>query len=271
MIHGIKEQKPETKERLYQTVRKFFKEQLGLEYADRVLIDTVHRTPYNSTRDDDRAIVIAFVCRDDLYHVLSRGRQLQNTPYRMNTQAPPELRERRRELFDVKKHIKEQDRDAIVTIKKGLVIQDGAVVYDQDKERARNPPRYESITKTARKLVTTHSNMSKSYAGSHFMGHFVPLDDAKLLHPALVVVRGYEGVASASHTIWVLKVGKTIRTDDDGEYGAARKLIPLLDNKRDGLLAVSRWFGGSHLGPARFDYIKKAAEEALVTVEDGNK
>ncbi len=45
--------------------------------------------------------------------------------------------------------------------------------------------------------------------------------------------------------------------DDDGEDAAGSKLAYLLDMRKDGdvLVAVSRWYGGIHLGPKRFAQI----------------
>jgi putative IMPACT (imprinted ancient) family translation regulator len=54
--------------------------------------------------------------------------------------------------------------------------------------------------------------------------------------------------------------------DDDGEHGAGAKLSALLVLMRctDVCVVVSRWYGGIHLGPARFKYIANAARTALV-------
>ena len=54
--------------------------------------------------------------------------------------------------------------------------------------------------------------------------------------------------------------------DDDGERGAGSKLAALLDlsGAEDVLVVVSRWFGGSLLGPARFKWIAAVARDGLV-------
>ena len=53
--------------------------------------------------------------------------------------------------------------------------------------------------------------------------------------------------------------------DDDGESGSGAKLAALLEltGASNVLVVVSRWFGGIHLGPARFKYIASVGRQAL--------
>jgi putative IMPACT (imprinted ancient) family translation regulator len=54
--------------------------------------------------------------------------------------------------------------------------------------------------------------------------------------------------------------------EDDGEDAAGSKLAYLLDMRKDEnvLVVVSRWYGGTHLGPKRFAHIVNVARELLV-------
>ena len=54
--------------------------------------------------------------------------------------------------------------------------------------------------------------------------------------------------------------------DDDGEKGSGAKLAALLEmsDAMDCIVVVSRWYGGIHLGPARFKHIASTARDALV-------
>ena len=53
--------------------------------------------------------------------------------------------------------------------------------------------------------------------------------------------------------------------DDDGEKGSGAKLAALLDmaDVTNVIVVVSRWYGGVHLGPARFKYFSNTARDAL--------
>lgn len=61
-------------------------------------------------------------------------------------------------------------------------------------------------------------------------------------------------------------VVKKFDNDDDGEDGAGRCLAHLLEMRgEDGVLVlVSRWYGGTKLGPKRFAHITNVARELLV-------
>jgi len=78
-------------------------------------------------------------------------------------------------------------------------------------------------------------------------------------------------VARASHNMFayhfINESGILISDcDDDGEKGSGAKLSSLLDMcKVDNVLVVvSRWYGGIHLGSARFKWIASVARDGLV-------
>lgn len=78
-------------------------------------------------------------------------------------------------------------------------------------------------------------------------------------------------VAVATHNMFAYKFfssdNKTVVSDndDDGEKGSGSKLASLLEmtNAENVLVIVSRWYGGIHLGPARFKHIAHVAREVL--------
>ena len=53
--------------------------------------------------------------------------------------------------------------------------------------------------------------------------------------------------------------------DDDGETAAGMRLLKLLQivNASNVVVVVSRWYGGTLLGPCRFQYITNAARSLL--------
>ena len=54
-------------------------------------------------------------------------------------------------------------------------------------------------------------------------------------------------------------------SDDDGEKGSGSKLASLLEltGAQDCIVVVSRWYGGVHLGPARFKWIAAVGRQGL--------
>lgn len=78
-------------------------------------------------------------------------------------------------------------------------------------------------------------------------------------------------VAKASHNMIAYRFWDADRNcqvsdnDDDGEKGSGGKLAALLEmaDARNVIVVVSRWFGGVHLGPARFKHFANTARDAL--------
>lgn len=78
--------------------------------------------------------------------------------------------------------------------------------------------------------------------------------------------------AKATHnmTAWRIRSQQTDAVfqdcDDDGETAAGERLLHLLQliDVWNVMVVVTRWYGGVHLGPDRFRFIKQAAQDALV-------
>lgn len=77
-------------------------------------------------------------------------------------------------------------------------------------------------------------------------------------------------IMDATHNMvaWRLKSGDGIVTessDNDGESGAGAVLSHLLDvaDAANVVVVVTRFYGGTHLGPDRFKHIKNCAKDAL--------
>jgi hypothetical protein len=122
--------------------------------------------------------------------------------------------------------------------------------------------------------------------GSHYFGdgedvmHGVPLTEKRSVfqaHAARVynveaarefaawLTSSFSKLASATHHVMAYRVSPAQDFDDDGEGGAGKGLLFTLqqmdvDNM---VVVVSRWYGGTKLGPARFKLINNAARQLL--------
>ena len=74
-------------------------------------------------------------------------------------------------------------------------------------------------------------------------------------------------VARATHNIYAYRVsdetGITEHYEDDGEWSAGKRMLRILKelNIVNKLVVVSRWYGGQHLGPKRFQYVEDSTRE----------
>jgi putative IMPACT (imprinted ancient) family translation regulator len=97
-----------------------------------------------------------------------------------------------------------------------------------------------------------------------FQAAVLHLDSEGDIRPALAEVASDRRVGKATHAhIAAWRVGEVAGFDDCGEPGAGQRLLQLLQSRDNVLVAVTRWYGGSHLGSARFRAISNCAKELL--------
>lgn len=107
---------------------------------------------------------------------------------------------------------------------------------------------------------------------SKFVGYVAKVASLDDVRSVLATLRSVRRIASATHPcIYAYRFtdasGVThIDCDDDGEHGAARKLVFLVEQLRvfGFIVVVTRWYGGILLGPDRFKHIAAVARDALV-------
>ena len=79
-------------------------------------------------------------------------------------------------------------------------------------------------------------------------------------------IMSHKKTAKATHpAMYAWRCGEDSGFNDCGESTAGRKLLKLLfDCEKDNtMVSVTRWFGGAHLGPARFRAIRSCAKDVL--------
>ena len=110
----------------------------------------------------------------------------------------------------------------------------------------------------------------KSGPSEEFQAHVARVESMGQVQWVLARLLRDKRLARASHNMlayrFVDERGVSVSdNDDDGESGSGAKLAALLDlaGVSNVLVVVSRWFGGVHLGPARFKYIASVARQLL--------
>ena len=117
--------------------------------------------------------------------------------------------------------------------------------------------------------MNVQSAPPKTHLHSTFQGHIVSIRCQDDVIPALHAVRADPRIARAEHNIYAYRLRQKDNVqehyDDDREWGAGRNLLSLLQQKdiTNQLIVVTRWYGGSHIGPIRFQLIKEAATTVL--------
>ncbi|CUM52278.1 unnamed protein product [Debaryomyces tyrocola] len=110
--------------------------------------------------------------------------------------------------------------------------------------------------------------------GSTFIGYARRVDSVEEAVEYLELLVTDKKIAKSAHNIssWRIKKDNGIQyqdCDDDGETAAGGRVLHLLTmmDAWNVIVVVSRWFGGTHLGPDRFKHINTAARDAVVKGE----
>lgn len=114
---------------------------------------------------------------------------------------------------------------------------------------------------------------------SKFIAHMAPVSSVDDVHEVVATLRQQKHIAIAAHpTIWAYRFTDANgvvhqNSDDDGEKGASTRMMFLLDQlKVDGyVVVVTRWFGGTLLGPDRFKHIMEVTKNMLLTIPEREK
>ena len=235
------------------------------EDYSKIYFDRVHRI--GQKRDNyARPIVAKFNPYVGKEIVLANTKNLDpRMKYGVSEQLPRELEERKKQLLPLYRDAKKNNQRA-KWIRDKLIINGQVSEVKRDKVTDVNM----NTTDTAIQLqgATKHSTL-KTYKKSSFVGHYVPVNHQDNIVPAIHSVFSDSRYARATHNMYAYRINHggnvTEHYEDDGEHGGGRALLTMLRDKGvdNAFVCVTRWYGGTHLGKARFDYIKEAAAEAL--------
>jgi hypothetical protein len=139
------------------------------------------------------------------------------------------------------------------------------------------PPPRPAAPALAAQLATSEPILAK---GSQFLAFGARLSDAADFAPLYAHLCGRDSkMRRATHHMFAYRVhgeGGTVTHDngDDGEDGAGAKIAEVLRNMMKGgeggaAVVVSRWYGGTKLGPLRWRLISNAAREVMVKMGYG--
>lgn len=268
IFKNVPEKKGETSKDLEKRLTQFFKEDLKINKSDIKLIEIerIHRV---GKANNDR-------CRNVVTKLSSKGKSMimshlkhldkaNNQHIKVTEQFPPEINAHRNKLWPQFIEAKKQGKNPKWKVDKRVVNQQ---VYSPPKDKIRDINL--DCTQTAVQLRKTHTAV-ESRDGSHFQGHTVDITSVDEDIPAIQSLCADTRVAGATHLMDAYKVGRTDRYisnfEDDGEWGAGRRIMEVLNehNIYNRLVAATRWYGGKHIGPARFDIISKLSNLALDT------
>ena len=176
-------------------------------------------------------------------------------------QLPQEIIERKKRLWSKYKAAKERaktDRTVRVSWSLDKLIINGVVhTYKDDVQIVSPEENY-----NAQEVTHTQQVVEQK---SKFIGHAAKLSRNTPVSSVLATLASDANTSTADHTIYAYRYGNVEGCSDDGEHGAGLRLLKVLQSKQanNTFVAVTRWFGGQHLGPRRFELIETSAKDAL--------
>lgn len=126
-----------------------------------------------------------------------------------------------------------------------------------------------SVSQTAGGIKIRHGRVLVDRKSS-FQAHFSNVSSKLEVHEVLETLLAINKIAKATHNIWAYSIpsetsAKAMDHDSDGESGAGRKMHAMLDllGASRTFVMVSRWYGGTKLGPDRFRHINTLTAEII--------
>jgi hypothetical protein len=249
-----------------QTLLCFLEKEMQVSQDDlsRIGIRKVYRMGMKGTRPRN---IIVNIDDEGKSVIWKHTRNLRGKSYSVFTQLPRELAERKRQLVPRYKAAKTQKQKVKWAAEK-LIINDSITEVKRDTLKDINRDTTEEATK-----MRVKRSPPKTYVGSSFQGARVEVSTPDDVIPALQAIYTDVRSARATHNIYAYRITSGNHTvtehyEDDGEYGAGHRLLQLLQkqNVSNQLICVSRWYGGKHLGSARFNYVEEAGKDVLATM-----
>ena len=249
MRHGKK-----TKEK----VEKFFKKELKI--GEDLSIDRAHRM---ANGKKPRPIVIKLVASSCKTKIFGHVKNLAGkTQFSVSEQFPQEIQQRRNDLWPKYKEAKKDKKNDVKWNLDKLIINGQVHSSKEEKFQIDFNAEIDDIN-----IVHTEN---QTIEGSTFIGHVAEVTNQSQIPNVMAALLQDKAHASASHHFYAYRIGRSGSANikeghrDDQEHGAGLALKKWLreQGKTDVMVIVSRWFGGKHIGPSRFDIFRRIAAEA---------
>ena len=276
-ISGLTEQGK--KENCKQIVLDFLKAEVEID-ADLEEILVAHRIGVQKDNDKPRLMIARckYELKERVFKNISNLKEKTNSDgdaYYINKQLPDKLAEQNREIREIIKEQKDQDRNlqprdkSKIEVKSKTVYIDGEPVTKQIMPveiHEMFPEKNEREKQTKMKLAASDASTEE---GSVFQGYAYKTGQ---LHE---VKRAYHKVRilhpCTEHVIVAYNLRGSKGFQDDAEYGAGSKLLKNIESNfpLNTAVFVVRMYTGKHLGPKRFQLIIDAADQAAKRLIDG--
>lgn len=262
IISGIEEKQSDNcKER----ASAFFRDQL--EIAKPIPIEVAHRIGTG----ENCPIIVKLHDNNDKQLIFQHSQKLKGTRYFISDQLPEELAEKKRQIFRIKGQNKKLPiaEQLLMNIKR-----DKLYINNEKFQLAVNTPTaltWLQMDEDQQKLIRRFpiiKGETNSTLQSHFISYAAEVNSVEEVQKAYT--RVFLKEPRATHIVCAyLLPGRNFPVTqgnvDDREFGASRHILRKMQqgNYINKAVFVARYYGGTHLGPDRFNIYKDLAIAAL--------
>ena len=229
------------------------------EMLKNVYFDRSHRLGKKNSQDP-RPMIVKCANSTTKRLIYKNVGHLKGTNYSISDQVPKEMHQERNHLMDTFKQAKQAKQKPKWI--GGKVVANGHV-----HSKPKDDMGVACVSAECNELE--HSEIMNA-SGSSFQGHKADVTDKAQIIPTLNKLYTNHSVARASHNVYAYRIRSQHGTVvenwcDDGEHGAGRKLLKLLQDEgiTNELIVVTRWYNGKHMGPLRFNCILDTAKNII--------
>lgn len=270
IISGIEEGKNETSEQLYQKIDSFIKEKLQVN--EDIPLKVWHRLNYVDNAEY-RPVIIKLKNHNHKMFLLSHGPNLKGArnnkskAYFINEQLPDVMAEDRKYA---QMWIRENKSKPVNDQLQMKIHKNKLRINNEPYQRKVMPPMASEILRMhPQELSATHQaptlyGGSKLIEGSEFISYAVKVSSVEEVRVAYRKLR--VKYADASHILSAYRLDPpngpyNQEGVDDGEYAGGRCLLAFLQENQvlNTAVFIVRFYGGKHIGSARFDAIRYLA------------
>lgn len=277
IISGLEEPKNETPQQLSQAVAQFLQQKLKAEAP--VPLKICHRLNYVDG-SEYRPVIIKLANLEQKSLLLSLGPNLKglknnkNRYYYLNEQLPDQLAEEKKYA---QTWIKENKSKQVGEQLQMKIYKNKLRINNEPYQKKVKPPSAAEILRldpteieSTKKALTVFGE-SKMLETSEFISYASKVTTAEEVRIAYRKLR--LKYPDATHITSAFRLEQpngpyNQEANDDGEHAAGRSLLKVLQENQLTSVAVFviRFYGGKHVGPARFDTIKQVANTALANL-----
>lgn len=254
----------DTREDCIKTIDHFLKSHMRIEdthVRNQIQFERVHRM---GQKQNGKCRPIVAKCVNGIAKstIFSYVKNLKGKPFGVADQYPTEVTERRNYLSEQYRQAKRQNQNT-KWVKEGLLINGQLIKKPNDREIFASSL-HEPTAPSDIKHTEVFTEMNSS-----FQGHAVKIQEQSEVIPTLNKLFANHTIAKANHNsyAYILKSkGKIIsNSNDDGEFGAGKRMLNYLQQENVGniMVVVTKWSGPQRMGPKRFQCILEAQKSAI--------